>query len=353
MKLRNAWLLVMSLAIGSIDPIEAAYTLKRGRLVDACEAATMSVQDHFDAGSEAFNAGDYKESAKQFSIVTFNFPTTPYGQEAYFFQGASYYYLEEYDFANTAFTEYLKVQSNPRYFQETIDYKYSIANYLASGAKRRFFGTKQLPKWACGKSMALDIYDEVIAAVPCHEIAAQALVSKGSLLWSSKDYPGAIEAFQQVIRRFPKHELAPDCYVHISKVYLEQGYYEFQNPDILAFSEINYSRFQRDFPREERLCEVEEDLKEIKEIYACGLYETGLFYERTCKPRAAIIYYHNAIHQFPDTNIASLCEARLCCIDPTYVQIIDDGISELEPVEGAIEEVATDPAEVDEIDSAF
>lgn len=330
--------------------LQGAYTIQRGRLVDVCEAATMSVQGHFSAGSEAFNASDWPEAAMHFSIITINFPGTSYAQEAYFFLGASYYYLQEFDFANEAFTEYLKVQTSPRYFQETIDYKYSIANHFASGAKRRFFGTKKLPKWACGKSMALDIYDEVIAAVPCHEIAAQALISRGSLLWSSKDYPGAVESFQQVIRRFPKHEYAPDCYVHISKVYLEQGYYEFQNPDILAFAQINYNRFQRDFPREERLCEVEQDVKDIKEIYACGLYDTGLFYERTHNPRAAIIYYHNSIHQFPDTSIAELCKARLICIDPTYVEqclepVIDNGEMDLNAIEK--EEYGEEAAEID------
>lgn len=304
--------------------LSAAYTLKKGRLVSVEEVARYSAQEHFAMGCEALNASDWKESAKQFHIVITNFPTTSYGQEAHYYLGVCHYHLKEYDFANESFTAYLKAQSNPRFFQETVEYKYAIAERFTEGAKRRFFGTKKLPKWACGKSMALQIYDEVVAAVPSHDIAARALVSKGCLLWQWRDYRPAVEAFQMVIRRFPKHELAPECYIYISRVFLAQCMIEFQNPDILAFAEINLRKFRHEFPREERIAEAECNVQAIKEVYAKGLYETGQFYERTCKKFAAIIYYRNAIHQFPETCIASLCRDRLCCLDPTFQEDPDE-----------------------------
>jgi outer membrane protein assembly factor BamD (BamD/ComL family) len=278
----------------------------------------MSVEDHFAVGAQAFENEDWFEAAKNFCIITKNYLQTPYGPEAFYYLGISYFSLEELDFANDAFTEYLRLQNNPRFFEESICYKFAIAEKFSAGAKRRFFGTKKLPKWASGKNMALQIYDEVIAAVPCNEIAAQALVSKGYLLWKMKDYRLAVDAFQLVIKRFPKHELTPECYLLISKIYLEQSRYEFQNPDILAFAQINLLRFSRDFPREERLCIVEQDVMGVKEIYAKGLYDTGQFYERVRKPLAAKIYYHNAIKQFPETCIAELCRVRMLCMDPSY-----------------------------------
>jgi outer membrane protein assembly factor BamD (BamD/ComL family) len=270
-------------------------------------------------GAQALDSCDWNESLTQFTIVSSCFSSTPYAQEAMFYIGVSYFYLEEYDLANDAFSEYLKSQSNPRLFQEAVEYKYWIAECFKNGAKRRFFGTKKLPKWASGTSMALTIYDEVVAAVPCHDIAAQALVSKGYLLWTIREYRQSVDAFQMVIRRFPKHELAPECYLYISRVYLEQSRIEFQNPDILAFAQINLKKFQLDFPREDRLCEARENVQQIQEIYARGLYDTGRFYERTCKKRAALIYYHNAIHQFPDTCVAQLCQERILCLDPVGI----------------------------------
>lgn len=301
-----------------IPSVDAAWTLKNGRLANADEIATRSPAEHFELGCKAFEDHNWKEAARQFRVVSRNYPNTTIGQDSNYYLGISYFYLEEYEFANDAFSQYLKCVNNPQFFQETVELKFAIAEKFKNGAKRRFFGTKQLPKWAPAKSLALTIYDEVIAAVPSHEIAAQALVSKGCLLWSMKDYHECIQSFQMVIKRFPKSELTPECYLLISKVFLEQCKYEFQNPDILAFAHINLRKFKQDFPRDERIVEAEGNVLAIKEVYAKGLYDTGQFYERTLKPRASIIYYYNAIKLFPDTCVAELCRQRLIALDPNY-----------------------------------
>lgn len=290
---------------------EAAYVLKGYKLVDADEVATLPAQEHFNLGKKALDEHNWDEAVRQYRMVTSSYPTSPYAAESYFNLGLSYFNLGELDFANDAFSRYLQAKNNPRLFQEAVEYKCMIADKFASGARRRFWGTKKLPKWASGSALALKIYDEVIAALPSHEIAARALYAKGSLNWQLKHYRESIDAYQMVIKRFPKNELAPESYVAISKVFLEQSRYEFQNPDVLAFAQINLRRFKQDFPREERVSEVEADLLAIKEIYANGLYETGQFYERTHKPKAAIIYYHNAIQQFPETRVAEQCRQRL------------------------------------------
>lgn len=314
---------VLVLALLVDVSLHAAFTIRRGQFVDACEIPTMSVQEHFAAGAKAYEAKDWDEAARQFSVVTFNFPKTSYGQEAFYFLGVSHYFRQEYDYANDAFSDYLKGQASPLYFQNVIEFKFCIASQLHAGAKRRFLGTKKLPKWACGQNLALEIYDEVIAAVPCSDLAAKALMAKACLQWKMRSYRPAVESFQMVIRRFPKHEQTPDCYLYIGKVFLEQSHYEFQNSDILAFAQINLRKFERDFPREERLCEAREDVMSIKEVYAAGLYETGQFYERSCQPRAAVIYYKDAIRQFPDTCTAELSRKRLLCLNPSYFKEID------------------------------
>lgn len=302
------WLYVMAFLVSSL---EAAFTLKDGKVVDAEAAPTMPVQDHFNAGAQAMQNDNWAEAARQFRIVSFNFPKSEFYSDALFYQGVAEFYLDELDASNEALTAYLKSKNNPKFFQEAIEYKFHIAEKYNLGYKRRFFGTKKLPKWASGKAHAVQIYDEVIAALPCHDLAAKALYSKGCLQWSEKQYRQGVDAFQMLIKRFPKHELAPESYVAISKIFVEQSSTEFQNPDVLAFAQINLRKFKNDFPREERVAEVESDLLNIKEYFAKGLYDTGQFYERTGKPRAAVIYYQNAIQQFPETEIAKQCLDRL------------------------------------------
>ena len=200
-------LLTLCLILTNLESnLQAAYNFKNGRLVDVSKSPTMTVQGHFEAGAVAYEACQWHEAVLHFNMVTVNYPNTPYGQEAFYFLGVSHYFTQEYDFANCAFTEYLKVQGNPRYFQSTVEFKFSIAEQFNAGAKRRLMGTKQMPKWACGLNLALEIYDEVIAAVPCSDLAAQALISKACLQWRLQNYRPAIDSLQMVIRRFPKYE---------------------------------------------------------------------------------------------------------------------------------------------------
>lgn len=291
--------------------VSAGITIKDGWFVSTEEVATMSAEEHFNEGAQAMACQDWYEAAKQFRIVSCNFPDTAIGQESYYWLGVAYYQLAELDFANDAFTAYLKSQNTPQFFEQTIYYKFNIANRFRLGAKKRLFGTKQLPKWAPAYELAIEIFDEVIAAVPCHDLAAQALYIKGYVRWQEHAYRDCIDVYLQLIRRFPKHELAPLCYLNITNVYLEQSQYEFQNPDLLGLAEINVRRFEQEFPGDERLLQAEYNLQTIKETYAHGLFCTGMFYERTKKPWASVIYYQRAINQFPDTQVAQMCYRRL------------------------------------------
>lgn len=319
--LSYSFLFVLAAMAPSMDS-HAGITLVNGQVVNAELVPTMPVEGHFQAGTRALEEENWAEAERHFNIVTINFPCTQYGHESYYYLGIACYYLDEYDFSNDAFTEYLKGKQHPKYFIEAMSYKYNIAESLRCGAKRRFFGTKQLPKWACGLSLALDIYDEIIAALPCHELAVRALFSKGELQWTEGNYRESVDAFRMITKRFPKHELAPESYLMIMGVYLEQSRYEFQNPDILAFAQINLRKFQQEFPREERIASAEECLLAIKEIYAKGLFDTGAFYEKICKPVAAAIYYQNAANLFPETQVALWCQSHLERLQQSGVTII-------------------------------
>jgi outer membrane protein assembly factor BamD (BamD/ComL family) len=304
------------IALEPTDDKKGGFIVKNGKFLDANLSASLSVQEHFELGQQALEASDWREASKQFRIVTCNFPKSTYAQEAFFYLGVAEFELEEYDFSNEAFSNYIQSKNNPKHFQEAIEYKFNIAQNLANGCKRRFLGTRRLPKWASGRTLALKIYDEVIASLSSHDLAAQALYAKGELHWQLQLYRPAIEDYQLLIKRFPKHELVPDAYVAISNIYLELSAYELQNPDILTFAEMNLKKFRHAFPREERIADVEQDLESIQEIYAKGLYETGRFYERTCHPEAALIYYQNAINQFPETNIAECAKQRIQRLNP-------------------------------------
>lgn len=301
--------------------MEAAYILKNGKLIDTKDIATLTVEEHYNLGVGALNKKDWDEAVHQFRIVTINFPQTSWGKEAFYFLGVSYFQADDKDMANQNFSTYLEQNSNPTYFEETFQYKLAIADAFKKGAKRHLLGYEKLPAWMPDKELALTIYDEVINTMPHSELAAKALLSKADLLRKREEFRASIDAYNQVIRKFPRSESAALAYSFISRVYLQQAEVDVHNPDILPLAEINIKRFSQDFPRHDKIQKAEDNLHEMKEIFANALFETGQFYERKKQPKASVLYYHTAITQFPDTKIASNCKERLDSLQP-YVEEI-------------------------------
>lgn len=308
-------ILLTQVTQGYAEGLGPGYVLRDGKPVSRKLLASESVECHFENGKNAFNAEDWGTATIEFSIVSLNFPNDPRGHLANYYLGIAYYFLEEYEFANDAFSKYLKAESHPAFFNETIEYKFAIAEAFRCGAKRRIFSSRKCPKWGDAKELTLTIYDEIIAALPSQDVATRALFRKGCLLLKMREYRDSVEAFRILIRRFPKHELAPESYLAIARVYLCESDSEFQNPDVLALAEINLRKFKEDFPRENRIVQAECDVIEIKELSARSLYEMGQFYERTDHPAAAIIYYRSALQRFPDASIVERCQWRLECLE--------------------------------------
>ncbi len=306
----------LCLILSTFAPLEGGYILRNGSLIDTKDIASLSVEEHYNLGVAALNKSDWDEAIHQFRVVTINFPLSSWGKEAYYFLGVSYFQAGDKDMANQNLSTYLQENGHPTYFEETFQYKLAIADAFKKGAKRHLFGSEKLPAWMPDKDLALTIYDEIISSLPNHEIAAKALLSKADLLRKREEFRPSIDAYNLVIRKFPRTELASNAYWLISRVYLQQAQIDVHNPDILPLAQINIKKFSQDFPRDDKIQKAEDNLHEMREIFAKALYETGQFYERKKQPKASVLYYYSTTMQFPDTQIAKSCKERLDELQP-------------------------------------
>ena len=326
MKIFSLLLLPFSLLVTFSATAEVVF--KDSRIIDPRMAKVLSAHEYFCSGTAAIEKKNWKKAVKEFNAITKFHPNSDYMPNAYYFAGLSLFHLKEYELANNALDNYVNAKSDLNYFEETIKYKFSIAEFFRAGSKRRPFGTSEFFKFLPGYQISLKIYDEVIAAVPNHDLAAQSLFCKACLLWKLKEFKESTESFQILTRRFPKHELAPQAYLNIAKVYVDQSRSEFQNPDLIALAEVNVKRFRSEFPRDDRIVDAENEITKLKEVYAQGLYNTARFYQRVYKNKSSIIYYENAIRQYPDTEIAMLCKKRLKEFAPEILDRLEKSIAE-------------------------
>jgi len=308
------WLLTLGLLLSL--HANAGYVLINERLYHSDEIPTHSVRKHYAIAARAFNKCRFEEAAKEFRLIALNFNDCPEATDAWFYAGVAYYEICELDFANCSLSAYLNSSTAPQYFEEAVDYKLRIADKLAAGAKIHPIESRKLPRCVPARGLALEIYNEVITLMPTSELASEALYKKACLEWSFWYYKDAIATYQTLIKRFPKHVMAPDCYLNILNIYLALSRIEFQNPDIISFAEITLKKFQQDFPKDERMEYAYGILESINEVFACGLFNIAEFYVRTCHPSAAVIYYQMVIAKFPETRIAQRARETLNIISP-------------------------------------
>jgi TolA-binding protein len=298
-------------------PLSAAYTVKNGKVMNAEQVATMSVQEHYGLLLEAVQSENWEAVIQQSTIMVHNFPDSPFYQEAFYFLGLGFFHKEDYDIANQYLSAYLKNQTALQHFREAIELKFQIGEKFCHGYKKHIGGIELLPRWMPAKSEAIEIYDEVINALPNDDLAAKALFGKGKLVLEEDEYTSSIEIFQTLIRRFPKHALAPDAYVEIARVYLIESKEKYPDADFLDLATLNLKKFRQDFPSDDRLGIAENILADMQEVYAKSFYEIAQFYERTKKPHASVLYYSKIVKAFPNTKTAELSKKRLNVLRPS------------------------------------
>lgn len=298
------WLLLVA-------PVMYAQELQPEEVLPLEEHEGPSVQEFYSYMQEAIDDADWWSAIDYGQIVLYHFPDSPFGQEIPFFIGMSYLQLGQQELANESLSEYLKKSTSPKHFEEAIDAKFAIAEFFREGGKKRLFGSHKLPAVMPAKEDALVIYDEIIASMPHHELAAKALLGKAEIQAYYEDFRPSVETLHLLIRRFPKHELAAESYLRINQVYLSQAATQQLDPDLLDLAEVNLRKFKLAFPREPRIASAETALSEMKEIFAQNLMETGQFYQKRKQMDASIIYYSKVVAKYPNSQAAVAAREKL------------------------------------------
>lgn len=276
-----------------------------------------SVQEYNSAMQQAISAGDWWGAIDYANIISYNFASTPFAQEVSYVMGEAYYKLNLLEYANDCFTAYLQHASAPKHFEDAIEYKFNIAERFSNGEKKRLFGSAKLPAWVPAKEDSIDIYDEVIAALPHSDLAIRALLSKARVQAYYEDYKLSLETLDLLIRRFTKHELAAVAFLEKEKIFLMECQAKNLDPDLLGMGEVNLKKFRLSFPRDPQVKEAEKIYNEMREIFATNLLDTGRFFEKTKKIPASIIYYNKVVAKYPKTEAAAAALEKLSVLQPS------------------------------------
>ena len=309
-------LLFMAIVMGSPQPLWGRLHFSRPSYFVCSDKNRLSAENHLKMGLNAFHQHHWHVAARHLRILTRDFHPSFYPTEVHYFLGLSFYHLKEFDLANDAWNMYLQKDAETPHADEVMQKKLEIAERCRAGATARLFGIRAFPKWSSGDSLALTVYDEIIATVPTSDLAAISLIGRGRLFCKQSAFSEAIDSLYLMVRRFPQHELTPEADLAMQEVYLAQAKADGQNPDTLSLAELALNRFASSFPKEDRLEQARQLFAQMRDVQANSLYQTARFYCRLQQPRAAALYCKATLRQFPDTPTAERCRRTLACLEP-------------------------------------
>ncbi len=287
-------------------------------LVFSLENTKKSPQDEYNYILSAYKHEQWNDVVAHKDITLKEFPNSPFISDIYYFTGVAYFNSRDYDLANYYFSMFLQKHPTPKYFEDAIVYKFRIAEQFELGAKRHIMGSKSLPMWSSAYEDALSIYDDVIATIPSHDVAAKALFNKARMLAKDEKYKESIDHLRILIKRFPKHLLTPESYLAIAKVYLDEVRKDFVSIDFLDLASINLKQFKSYFPLDSRVEEVAELYKIMQDYYAKDLWWSAVYYDKKNKSKSAIVYYQAIVNKYPQSKYADDAAKRLSIINSKH-----------------------------------
>lgn len=290
-----------------------SFLFSFGIMAHVCGAELMESfvgQEEYNQAVSAFQQKQWSAVKSHGKKVLAGFPEVPELSDIYYYIGVAYFNQKDYDMANRYFSEYLTKYASPHFFEDAIVHKYQIAAAFQKGSGKHLMGYEQMPQWQSAWEDAYAIYTEVISTLPRHEVAAKSLFHKAAMLRMDENYKEALNCYETLIRRFPKHPLAPDSYVEIAHMLYDQSKESFPDREFIEEASLNYKKFTEEFPSEPRLVEVKSILTQMEDRCAKELWESALYYAKKKKFASSILYCNSLAQKYPDSKYAYLAKEK-------------------------------------------
>jgi len=275
------------------------------------DANVQNVQQTYVKVTQSVKNKNWDEVIEYGENILKNAPNSAFFEDILFYLAAAYYHRNEIEKSNNYISRYLKRSTNPKFYEKAFEYKFQIAKKYYLISKHQIFRIKNIKKYLFPKEKSLKIFEEIIVSLPLSELCIKSLFYKAKLLSTMKDEELAIDTLQELIRKFPKHDLAITSFLEISKIYFKKADPKHVDYDLLDLARLNVENFKKAFPKEEKIEKAQKYVDEIEEKFAEGFFEIASFFERTKKFEAAGVYYKKIIETFPNTKLAKISKKRL------------------------------------------
>lgn len=222
-----------------------------------------------------------------------------------------------------AFQNFIEQHRTSPRFDDAIQQQYEIAETAKGGKKER---SLILIPVKMGGDDVVAMYKKIIANAPFGKLAPLAQFSIGEVYQDMGEKNQSVAAYQMVVDNYPNTKQAGEAQFRIGSISSVAASRSEDKSNILAARDA-LTTYMTVNPKGERAGEAELGLRQINAVEAGQSLNVGKFYMRMGKPKAAAIYFNEALkYGSPEASAeARTLLAELAAADPEAVSAAQKG----------------------------
>jgi outer membrane protein assembly factor BamD len=274
---------------------------------DPASSVEIAAVELMRRGEQAEASGDRKEAIGTYKTLVKKHGTSQLSPKAQRKIGVLLERGSEFDAAYEAYATYLAKYPDGTDFDSSVESMFRIAKLFLDGQKRKLFGVPI----AASMSRAQEMFEGIVKRAPFSRQAPLAQFNLGQCFEKQGKYPEAIQAYQQVVSKYPGDAIADDAQYQLGYVLLRQSREGSYDRAASVKANEAFEDFVNRYPTSEKVPQAKENMRLLQGGVVKGSLDVAKFYDKTKQYRAAVIYYNEVIQQQPGTPDADYAKARI------------------------------------------
>lgn len=298
---------MLCVAFPQRSPAPLIYQPGEGWTYQGASEIMDNPKDQLELGQKYEAKKNWDDAVASYLYILRKWPTTDQAQEAQYRIGLCREGTHDFYKAYLSYQRAInKWPSHPR-FEDMMERMYRIGNLFLAGERQKVWKIPTLPSM----DKTVEIYEGLIRLGPQSKWASQAQFNIGLAREKQRAYDEAVSAYQKLIDRYPDCDQIEAAYYQIGVAY-EKGARRAEYDKSMADKAVEaFQEYLARYPKGDLASDAQQAIVKLQTEQARGLYEVAQFYEKSKKPKAAMIYYNDLIARFPDSRYTIVAKQRV------------------------------------------
>lgn len=302
------WTLLLTGVFGVVWMCPAPIVWRPGEGLEEEGGNTAgSAKETLELAKKLENEKQFSDALKVYRAGSRKFPYSFSAPELQYGWGRMQEIEGDFGPAFKTYSTIVEKYPNSTYFDLALERQFGIANLFLAGERQKIWKIPTLPSM----DKTVEYFEKIVKSAPYSKWAAESQFKIGVAREKQKKWTDAVEAYQNILQKYPGSDLAPLSQYQIGYAwYLASSEPEYDQSAAEKSVEA-FTDFMTRFPRHEKVAQAQEHINFLRNRQNQGAFNIARFYDKQGDYKAALIYYNEVIEANPESPSAKQSARRI------------------------------------------